>query len=49
MQECVQRKRLAKKKWDTDRTEESRVEYRELQRKGKEEVTKAKQKAYNVM
>ena len=48
VQECVQQKRLAKK-WDTEMTEESRQEYRELQCKVKEEVVKAKQKAYNVM
>ena len=47
VQECIQRKRLAKKKWDTDRTEESRQEYRELHRKVKVEVAKAKQGAYD--
>ena len=47
VQECVQQKRLAKK-WDTEMTEESRQEYRELQRKVKEEVAKAKQKAYTM-
>ncbi|KAK2891510.1 hypothetical protein Q8A73_017175 [Channa argus] len=46
VQECIQRKRLAKKKWDTERTEESRQEYREIQRKVKIEVAKAKQRAY---
>ncbi|GLD71957.1 uncharacterized protein AKAME5_002328100 [Lates japonicus] len=46
-QECIQRKRLAKKKWDTERTEESRQEYTEMQHKVKVEVAKAKQKAYN--
>ncbi|KAK2921796.1 hypothetical protein Q8A73_001281 [Channa argus] len=46
VQECIQRKRLAKKKWDTERTEESRQEYREMQRKVKVEVAKAKQRAY---
>ncbi|XP_067349374.1 uncharacterized protein [Channa argus] len=46
VQECIQRKRLAKKKWDTERTEESRQEYREIQRKVKVEVAKAKQRAY---
>ena len=47
VQECIQRKRLAKKKWDTERTEESRQEYREMQRKVKVEVAKAKQGAYD--
>ena len=32
VQKCIQRKRLAKKKWVTERTEESRQEYREMQR-----------------
>ncbi|KAK3560275.1 hypothetical protein QTP86_004207 [Hemibagrus guttatus] len=40
------RKRLAKKKWDMDRTEENRQEYKELQRRVKRAVSKAKQKAY---
>lgn len=31
VQECIQRKSLAKKKWDTERTEESRQEYTEMQ------------------
>ncbi|KAK3541729.1 hypothetical protein QTP86_002116 [Hemibagrus guttatus] len=37
-------KRLAKKKWDMDRTEENRQEYKESQRRVKREVSKAKQK-----
>lgn len=47
VQECIQRKRLAKKKWDTERTEESRQEYREMKRKVKVVVAKAKQGAYD--
>ncbi|KAK3561320.1 hypothetical protein QTP86_030618 [Hemibagrus guttatus] len=39
----------AKKKWDMDRTEESRQEYKELQRRVKREVSKAKQKAYDEL
>ncbi|KAK3563090.1 hypothetical protein QTP86_016327, partial [Hemibagrus guttatus] len=31
VQDSIQRKRLAKKKWDMDRTEENRQEYKELQ------------------
>ncbi|KAK3512632.1 hypothetical protein QTP70_018763 [Hemibagrus guttatus] len=46
VQDSIQRKRLAKKKWDMDRTEENRQEYKELQHRVKREVTKAKQKAY---
>ncbi|KAK3511626.1 hypothetical protein QTP70_013648 [Hemibagrus guttatus] len=49
VQDSIQRKRLAKKKWDMDRTEENRQEYRELQRRVKREVSKAKQKAYEEL
>ncbi|KAK3507448.1 hypothetical protein QTP70_020646, partial [Hemibagrus guttatus] len=38
VQDSIQRKRLAKKKWDMDRTEENRQEYKELQRRVKREV-----------
>ncbi|KAK3568884.1 hypothetical protein QTP86_019110, partial [Hemibagrus guttatus] len=44
-----QSKRLAKKKWDMDKTEENRQEYKELQRRVKREVSKAKQKAYDEL
>lgn len=43
--DCTQRKRLAMKKWDIERNEESREEYRQMQRKVKVEVAKAKQGA----
>ncbi|KAK3516660.1 hypothetical protein QTP70_021999 [Hemibagrus guttatus] len=49
VQDSVQRKRLAKKKWDMDRTEENRQEYKELWRRVKREVSKAKQKAYDEL
>ncbi|KAK3510361.1 hypothetical protein QTP70_005658 [Hemibagrus guttatus] len=49
VQDSVQRKRLAKKKWDMDRTEENRQEYKELQRRVKREESKAKQKAYDEL
>ncbi|KAK3573832.1 hypothetical protein QTP86_032905, partial [Hemibagrus guttatus] len=39
----------AKKKWDMDRTEENRQEYKESQRRVKREVSKAKQKAYDEL
>ena len=42
VQEQVQRKRLDKKKWDTERTEESRQECREMQWRVTVEVPKAK-------
>ncbi|KAK3531903.1 hypothetical protein QTP70_034407, partial [Hemibagrus guttatus] len=47
--DSIQRKRLAKKKWDMNRTEENRQEYKELQRRVKREVSKAKQKAYDEL
>ena len=40
MQEYVQRKRLLKKKWETERTEEIKQEYREMQCKVKVEMAK---------
>ncbi|KAK3509671.1 hypothetical protein QTP70_008417 [Hemibagrus guttatus] len=50
VQDSIQRKRLAKKKWDMDRTEENRQEYKELQRRVKREVLKGpKQKAYEEL
>ncbi|KAK3529792.1 hypothetical protein QTP86_003360 [Hemibagrus guttatus] len=49
VQDSIQRKRLAKKKWDMDRTEQNRQEYKELQRRVKREVSKAKQKAYEEL
>ncbi|KAK3555107.1 hypothetical protein QTP86_010069 [Hemibagrus guttatus] len=49
VQDSIQRKRLAKKKWDMDRTEENRQEYKELQRRVKREMSKAKQKAYDKL
>ncbi|KAK3525776.1 hypothetical protein QTP70_007537 [Hemibagrus guttatus] len=49
VQDSIQRKRLAKKKWDMDRTEENTQEYKELQCRVKREVSKAKQKAYDEL
>ncbi|KAK3570901.1 hypothetical protein QTP86_029372, partial [Hemibagrus guttatus] len=49
VQDSIQRKRLAKKKWDMDRTEENRQEYKELQHRVKREVSKAKKKAYEEL
>ncbi|KAK3530804.1 hypothetical protein QTP70_002831 [Hemibagrus guttatus] len=49
VQDSIQRKRLAKKKWDMDRTEENRQEYKELQHRVKREVSKAKLKAYDEL
>ncbi|KAK3543633.1 hypothetical protein QTP70_025994 [Hemibagrus guttatus] len=47
--DSIRRKRLAKEKWDMDRTEENRQEYKELQCRVKREVSKAKQKAYDEL
>ncbi|XP_061661528.1 uncharacterized protein LOC133492816 [Syngnathoides biaculeatus] len=44
IQGVIQRKRLSKKKWDTERTEERRKEYIEMRRRAK-----AKQEAYKDM
>ncbi|KAK3568391.1 hypothetical protein QTP86_005565 [Hemibagrus guttatus] len=49
VQDSIQRKRLAKKKWDMDRTEKNRQEYKELQCRVKRDVSKAKQKAYDEL
>ncbi|KAK3562534.1 hypothetical protein QTP86_001253 [Hemibagrus guttatus] len=49
VQDSIQRKSLAKKKWDMDRTEENIQEYKELQRRVKRDVSKAKQKAYDEL
>ncbi|KAK3534427.1 hypothetical protein QTP86_015226, partial [Hemibagrus guttatus] len=49
VQDSIQRKKLAKKKWDMDRTEENRQEYKELQRRVTREVSKANQKAYDEL
>ncbi|KAK3575517.1 hypothetical protein QTP86_029268 [Hemibagrus guttatus] len=49
VQDSIQRKRLAKKKWDMDRTEKNSQEYKESQRRVKREVSKAKQKAYDEL
>ena len=49
VQEVIQRKRLAKKKWDRERTEVSKQEYDEMKRMTKREVAKAKQNAYDEL
>ena len=38
---------MAKKRWDTQRDEESKQEYKEMRREAKKEVAKAKSKAYD--
>ena len=38
-----------KKRWDSERTEENRLEYKERTREVKREVAKAKHKAYEEL
>ncbi|KAG2463546.1 SELT2 protein, partial [Polypterus senegalus] len=49
VQESIQRKRMAKKKWDIQRDAECRQEYKEIRHKVKREVAKAKEKAYDEL
>ena len=49
VQESIRKKGLAKRKWDSQRDEESRQEYKEWRRKAKREVAKAKKKAYDEL
>ncbi|KAK3528585.1 hypothetical protein QTP70_003750 [Hemibagrus guttatus] len=48
VQHNIQRKRLAKKKWDMDRTEENGQEYKELQCRVKREVSKVGEGSGNL-
>ncbi|KAJ8375265.1 hypothetical protein SKAU_G00058450 [Synaphobranchus kaupii] len=49
VQESIQRKRLAKKKWDSQGDEESRQVYTEKRREAKREVAKAKERAFSEL
>ena len=49
MQERIRKKRLAKKRWDMQRYEESKQEYKEMRREAKKEVAKAKNNAYDEL
>ena len=49
MQESTRKKRLAKKRWDMQRDEESKKEYKEMRREAKKEVAKAKNTAYDEL
>ena len=49
VQESVKNKRLAKKKWDTQKDEESRQEYKTMRSKVKVKAAKAKEDAYNEL
>ncbi|XP_051779985.1 uncharacterized protein LOC127526866 [Erpetoichthys calabaricus] len=49
VQESIQRKRMAKKKWDSLRDAESRQEYREIRHKVKREMAKSKEKVYDEL
>lgn len=49
VQNGIRRKRLAKRKWDGRRDNESRQEYKEAKRETKRAVAKAKEKAYTQL
>ena len=49
VQESIRKKRLAKKRWDIQRYEESKQEYKEMRREAKKGVAKAKSKAYDEL
>ena len=49
MQDSIRKKRLAKKRWDIQKDEESKQEYKEMRGEAKKEVAKAKNKAYDVL
>ena len=49
VQESIRKKRLAKKRWDIQRDEESKQDYKEMRREAKKEVAKAKSKAYDEL
>ena len=49
VQESIWKKRLAKKRWDIQRDEESKQEYKEIRRVAKKEAAKAKSKAYDEL
>ena len=49
VQECIREKRLAKKNWDNQRNEENRQEYKDMCRKVKRVVFKAKRKAFDEL
>ena len=47
--ESIRKKRLAKKRWDIQRDEDSKHEYKDMRREAKKEVAKAKSKAYDEL
>ena len=47
VQDSIRSNRLAKERWDIQRDEESKLEYTEIGREAKKEVTKANNKAYD--
>ena len=49
VQESIRKKRLAKKRWDIQRGEESKQEYKEMRREANKEVAKAKCKVYDEL
>ena len=49
VQESIRKKRSAKKRWDIQRDEESKQEYKEMRREAKKEVAKTKGKAHEEL
>ena len=49
VQESIRKKRLAKKRWDMQRDEESKQGNKEIRREAKKEVAKAKNNAYDKL
>ena len=49
VQESIRNKRLAKNRWDIQRDEESKQEYKDMRREAKKEVAKANSKAYDEL
>ena len=49
VKEIIRKRMLAKKRWDIQRVEESKHEYKEMRREAKKGVEKDKSKAYDEL
>ena len=49
MHDSMRKKRLAKTRWDMQRDEDSKREYKKMRREAKKEVATAKSKAYDEL
>ena len=49
IQDCVKRKKLAKKEWDRKSDEQSKREYKEICKETKRRVTKSKNEVYEKL